>query len=289
MTAIDTRDAHNMASDAARDVEPPPHRCEEPPSSDRSVETGSPQYASGLANPEQPTAVTLAKARERDEGLGGRVPLDDGVASDPRAGSDRAGNVAVLGATADGVAKPLPLGEGSADPQYLLRPCDVVRLLNSTPRGAVINERQLFRHRNRAGDRIGGKRRIDFLRYIVWLVEQRDARVRRREAKAQRRRQERLTLNGIVTLIESQQYRCALSGRLLTPEDAALDHILALSRGGRHEIANAQVLHKDINRAKGTLTNEEFITLCREVVIHALRRGLCPALDEEPMVTSSGR
>jgi 5-methylcytosine-specific restriction endonuclease McrA len=188
--------------------------------------------------------------------------------------------MAILGAAAGGVADPLSLAEGTTDPQYLLRACDVVRLLNSTPLGAVINERQLFRHRNRAGDRIGSKRRIELLRYIGWLVEQRCARTRRHAAKAQRRRQERLTLNGIMAIIEDQQYRCALSGRLLTPEDAALDHILALTRGGRHELTNAQVLHKDINRAKGTLTNEEFIALCRDVVIHAIRQGLCPALDE---------
>ncbi len=32
---------------------------------------------------------------------------------------------------------------------------------------------------------------------------------------------------------------------------------------------NVQVLQKQVNRAKGTLTNEEFIALCREVVTHA--------------------
>jgi CRISPR/Cas system Type II protein with McrA/HNH and RuvC-like nuclease domain len=47
-----------------------------------------------------------------------------------------------------------------------------------------------------------------------------------------------------------------------------LDHILPVSRGGKHSIENAQVLHKEVNRAKGTLTNEEFIQLCHEVVAH---------------------
>jgi hypothetical protein len=32
-----------------------------------------------------------------------------------------------------------------------------------------------------------------------------------------------------------------------------------------------QVLHKDVNRAKSTMTNEEFVQLCREVVEYATR------------------
>jgi hypothetical protein len=44
------------------------------------------------------------------------------------------------------------------------------RLLNSTPLGEVINERQLHRHRTRAGLRIGDARHVDLLRYVAWLV-----------------------------------------------------------------------------------------------------------------------
>ena len=40
------------------------------------------------------------------------------------------------------------------DPRKL-RPSELCRLLNSTPLGEVINERQLYRHRTRAGFRIG--------------------------------------------------------------------------------------------------------------------------------------
>jgi hypothetical protein len=45
------------------------------------------------------------------------------------------------------------------------------RLLNSTPLGEVINERQLHRHRVRAGLRIGDARHVDLLRYVAWLIE----------------------------------------------------------------------------------------------------------------------
>jgi len=54
------------------------------------------------------------------------------------------------------------------DPRKL-KPTDLVRLLNSTPLGEVINERQLHRHRARAGFRIGDGRTLDLLRYAAWL------------------------------------------------------------------------------------------------------------------------
>jgi 5-methylcytosine-specific restriction endonuclease McrA len=52
----------------------------------------------------------------------------------------------------------------------------------------------------------------------------------------------------------------------LTPETASLDHTLPLSRGGAHDISNLQVLDYQANTAKGSLTVEEFVELCRDVV-----------------------
>ncbi len=56
------------------------------------------------------------------------------------------------------------------DPRQL-RPTELVRLLNSTPLGEVIGERQLLRHRSRAGFRIGDDRHVDLFRYVAWLVQ----------------------------------------------------------------------------------------------------------------------
>ena len=56
------------------------------------------------------------------------------------------------------------------DPRKL-KPSELCRLLNSTSLGEVINERQLYRHRTRAGFRIGDGRHIDLLRYVAWLVQ----------------------------------------------------------------------------------------------------------------------
>ena len=56
------------------------------------------------------------------------------------------------------------------DPRKL-RPSELVRLLNSTPLGEVISERQLHRHRSRAGLRIGDGKSVDLLRYVAWLIQ----------------------------------------------------------------------------------------------------------------------
>jgi len=57
------------------------------------------------------------------------------------------------------------------DPRNL-KPADLSRLLNSTPLGTVIDERQLYRHRMRAGFRIGDGKSVDLFRYVAWLLEE---------------------------------------------------------------------------------------------------------------------
>ncbi len=54
------------------------------------------------------------------------------------------------------------------DPRKL-RPSELCRLLNSTPLGEVMSERQLYRHRQRAGNRIGDGKTVDLLRYCAWM------------------------------------------------------------------------------------------------------------------------
>jgi len=56
------------------------------------------------------------------------------------------------------------------------RPSELCQLLNSTYLGEVIGERQLRRHRTRAGLRIAARddpRRVDLLRYVAWLATER--------------------------------------------------------------------------------------------------------------------
>lgn len=73
----------------------------------------------------------------------------------------------------------------------------------------------------------------------------------------------------VLRLLQHQRHRCALTGRTLEPNTASLDHIIPVRSGGEHAIQNTQVLHKDVNKAKTTMTNDEFIQLCLEVVQHS--------------------
>lgn len=79
---------------------------------------------------------------------------------------------------------------------------------------------------------------------------------------------ERISTSDIRQLLEEQGYRCALTGVELTPEIASLDHKTPLSKGGAHSKANCQVLHIEVNRSKGAMSNEEFLAMCRAVVCH---------------------
>lgn len=154
-----------------------------------------------------------------------------------------------------------------------LRPCDLTRLLNAAGLGPVINERQLYRHRSRAGFQIGGTSRISLIKYIAWLIEERNRPFGSRQSTRRRRRKSEqqdpgycfVSVPEVLELLEKQRFECALSGRELTPETAVLDHVIPVARGGEHRIENAQVLDAEVNRAKGTLTNDEFIELCRLV------------------------
>lgn len=66
-------------------------------------------------------------------------------------------------------------------------------------------------------------------------------------------------------LFDVQQCRCALTGIVLTPETAALDHKVPVSIGGGHSVRNLQWLAVEINQMKGGLSNERFVELCRMV------------------------
>ena len=73
------------------------------------------------------------------------------------------------------------------------------------------------------------------------------------------------TRGELIGLIKSQKFKCALSGVSMSPSNAELDHIVPVSDGGGHNIANLQVVHKAINRMKGTMSNDQFIEWCERV------------------------
>jgi hypothetical protein len=86
-------------------------------------------------------------------------------------------------------------------------------------------------------------------------------RTQKKETKVSGKRSFRMLL----ALLESQGYLCALTGVRLEVETAELDHKIPVCRGGTNDLSNLQWIHKSINRAKGTMTNQEFIEACLKV------------------------
>jgi 5-methylcytosine-specific restriction endonuclease McrA len=205
-------------------------------------------------------------------------PPDEDLAGSASQGASEQGDMGVLGNPSPTLREPMQPEAPTLRQLQYFRPSQVTNLLNSTQLGKVISERQWQRHRRWAGRFVNRGRRVDLVGYAAWLVQLRhlasattvptDIRLpglREYLAAVRRRNSQNITPQAIRELIECQGHRCALTGRKLRPETASLDHIIPISRGGSHCIANAQVLHKDVNRAKGTLTNDEFVTLCRQV------------------------
>jgi len=81
---------------------------------------------------------------------------------------------------------------------------------------------------------------------------------------------EGVTSSRLLGMIEAQEFKCRLSGHPLTVDNAALDHIVPISKGGEHSMSNVQVLHAEVNRMKGTLDQSRFVALCRMVSEQAL-------------------
>lgn len=65
--------------------------------------------------------------------------------------------------------------------------------------------------------------------------------------------------------LDNQDKRCFFSGELLRPEDFSIDHLVPVSGGGDHELKNLVFVTAAINRAKGTMSAEEFIGMCKAV------------------------
>ena len=79
---------------------------------------------------------------------------------------------------------------------------------------------------------------------------------------------QKITIQSLRDLLREQNGRCAISGIELTPEDCELDHIQAIANGGSHSMGNVQLLNSNINRMKGTMSNQEFIELAKKIAAH---------------------
>lgn len=91
-------------------------------------------------------------------------------------------------------------------------------------------------------------------------------------------------------LWKKQHGRCVLSGRRLNGrvnKQVALDHIIPKSKGGQTSLDNLRWTTYEINIAKGTMTDEALLTLCRDIEAHASERK-CEAVDFDPMQHLAG-
>jgi len=78
------------------------------------------------------------------------------------------------------------------------------------------------------------------------------------------RHREKITASELFALWHKQHGKCALSGRKLD-KDAHLDHIVPISKGGEHGMNNLRWLDPLVNVARGNLSDDEFVQLCRDV------------------------
>jgi len=70
------------------------------------------------------------------------------------------------------------------------------------------------------------------------------------------------------TLIEKQNYKCALTGDAISFEDnIELDHKLPTYRGGANDLSNVQWVTKEANWFKRALTENELLTLCEKILL----------------------
>ena len=66
-------------------------------------------------------------------------------------------------------------------------------------------------------------------------------------------------------MVEAQDYKCNGTGVPLEPWMASLDHKQPRSLGGSNELDNLHVVHFKVNKAKGEMGWDEFVSMCHAV------------------------
>jgi 5-methylcytosine-specific restriction endonuclease McrA len=65
-------------------------------------------------------------------------------------------------------------------------------------------------------------------------------------------------------------FECALSGKEITEDNSAADHIHPHDFTGETALKNLQVLAKDVNARKGTMSNDEYLDKYRDMHLKEL-------------------
>ncbi len=236
------------------------------PSACRSLVSGADVLRDGPNHPRETDAISATATASRDpatsDALGRSVPGGDPTG--PGRG-EAPSEKRQLGLFTEPEGDGLAYASQPCHAWARLRACEVVRLLNSTPFGPIINDRQFYRHRQRAPWIQCDDRIIDLFKYVAWLATRRNSR------KSRKRRihgRAVITLEELRQILRRQDFRCVLTGQRLTPTNFALDHIVPIAEGGDFTANNSQLVLKTVNRAKNTMSEEDFIEMCRQVARH---------------------
>lgn len=84
---------------------------------------------------------------------------------------------------------------------------------------------------------------------------------------------EKVTGKRLEQLARSQAFRCYYTGWKLSPETAGVDHIQPIVKGGEHVMSNVVVVHRQVNAAKGQMSESEFLDMCQAVVNHRAQQN----------------
>lgn len=90
------------------------------------------------------------------------------------------------------------------------------------------------------------------------------------ERKTKMVTQHNFTVDDVIAKFGDQP-RCYLTGELIDiqqPRTYHFDHILPVDRGGDNSLDNLGLTTKNANMAKTNMTKDEFIALCKKVLIH---------------------
>ena len=77
-----------------------------------------------------------------------------------------------------------------------------------------------------------------------------------------------MTAKQLEKKLQDQQFKCALTGVEMTPTLSSLDHVDPRSMGGEDDISNLQIVLPCVNKAKGTMSQAQFVAMCHAVSRH---------------------
>jgi 5-methylcytosine-specific restriction endonuclease McrA len=87
-------------------------------------------------------------------------------------------------------------------------------------------------------------------------------------AQYKKRRHALVTAKQLEKKLEDQKFKCGLTGRDLSPSLSSLDHVNPRSMGGEDDISNLQIVLPCVNKAKGTMSQSQFVAMCHAVARH---------------------